>query len=211
MDSIELFPTSKMTFSHKIIVTIRLVIILSILGYLITNKQVYLWMGFFTSAVFGGVYYYREYVDTEEVDAAQEPFVNINTKSTLDQQLAKDYSKGTSTNPLSNVLLTDYIDDPTRKPAPPTFNDNGISAVNETVKNTIQELNPTIQDTSSQLFSGLYGEFQLDTANRSFFSTPNTKIPNDQDAFAQYLYGGMRSCKEDGIQCIKDNPRYNLY
>jgi hypothetical protein len=211
MDSIELFPTSKMTFSHKIIVTIRLVIILSILGYLITTKQVYLWMGVFTSAAFGGVYYYREYVDTDDVNADPEPFVNITTKSTFDKQLSTDYFKGTSTNPMSNVLLTDYIDDPTRKPAPPTFADNGIGQVNESVKNTIQELNPTIEDTSSQLFSGLYGAFQLDTANRPFFSTPNTKIPNDQDAFAQYLYGSMKSCKEDGIQCIKDNPRYNLY
>jgi hypothetical protein len=211
MDSIDFFPTSKMSFTNKIIVTVRLVIILSIIGYMITSNSAYLWMGLFTASSIGGLYYYREYVDKDNDTNGVEPFENIKTISQYDKILTSKYDKGTPANPLSNVLLTEYTDNPTRKSAPPTFNNSGIDEVNNNVKETVQELNPTIEDTSKQLFGGLYNNFELNNSNRAFFSTPNTKIPNDQGAFAQYLYGDMKSCKEDSIQCIKDNTRYNLY
>lgn len=209
MDSIDFFPTPKMSFTQKIIVTIRLVIVLSIVGYMITNNSAYLWMGVFTSSAIGGVYYYREYVDKD--GSTTEPFQPIQTETQYEEVLNRNYEKGSAANPLSNVLLTDYTDNPHRHSAPPTFNNTGINEVNNTVKDTVSQLNPTIEDTSKQLFGGLYNEFELNNANRTFFSTANTKIPNDQGAFAQYLYGDMKSCKEDSIQCIKDNTRYTLY
>ena len=40
----------------------------------------------------------------------------------------------------------------------------------------------------------------------------NTKITNDQGAFADYLYGDMPSCRNgDPFACVQDNLRYNLY
>jgi len=215
MDSIELFPTNKMDASKKVIVTIRLVAILSIIGYMVTSNSLYLWMGIVTAGCIGGVYYYNTHPMSDGTSSNTsgdvEEFTNINTKSELDQILSVDYKPGTKLNPLSNVLLTEYTDDPTRKSAPPAFNNIGINTVNKTVKKTVQELNPGIENTSEQLFGGLYNNFELKNANRIFFSTPNTKIPNDQTAFANFLYGDMPSCKEDGIQCVKDNLRYNLY
>jgi hypothetical protein len=210
MDSIDLFPTSKMTFTHKIIVTVRLVIILSLVLFMITGNSKYLWMGAFTAGSIAGVYYYREYIDKDN-SSELEPFTNVNDKAQFNKIIASKYERGSPANPLSNVLLTDYTDNPQRNPAPPTFTDAGIDTVNSTVMKTVGELNPTIEDTSKQLFGGLYDSFQLNNSNRAFFSTPNTKIPNDQGAFSQYLYGNMKSCKEDGIQCIVDNERYNLY
>jgi hypothetical protein len=211
MDSIELFPTNKMTFTQKIIVTVRLVLILSIIGYLLTNNSTYIWMGVLTSLSLGGMYYYREYVEKQQNDGETESFVSIETKDQLNKVLTDTYSLGTKENPLSNVLMTEYTDNPTRSPAPPTFTASGIDTVNTNVKRAVQSLNPTIDNTSQQLFGGLYNQFELSNSNRAFFSNPNTKIPNDQGAFANFLYGNMPSCKEDGIQCVKDNGRYNLY
>ena len=115
-------------------------------------------------------------------------------------------------NPLSNVLLTEIMDEPNRKAAPPSFNPDIQEDITKTTKKTVQFLNPDIKNTNKQLFSSLTDKFNLDQSNRAFFTNPNTKIPNDQGAFAEFLYGDMPSCKDgDGIQCVKDSYRYTLY
>ena len=76
---------------------------------------------------------------------------------------------------------------------------------------TVQKLNPGIKNTNQQLFGSMTDQFYLDQSNRVFNSTPNTRIPNDQGAFAEYLYGDMPSCRDgDGIACVKDSYRYTL-
>ena len=57
-----------------------------------------------------------------------------------------------------------------------------------------------------------YYTFEFDQSMWQYYSTPNTKIPNDQGAFADFLYGDMPSCRGgDDIACVKDNFRYTLY
>jgi hypothetical protein len=76
----------------------------------------------------------------------------------------------------------------------------------------IQSLNPGIKNTNKQLFGDLGEQFEFDQSMIQYYSTPNTKVVNDQGAFADFLYGDMPSCKDgDTIQCVKDNFRYNLY
>ena len=44
---------------------------------------------------------------------------------------------------------------------------------------------------------------------RQFYSTPNTKVvAGDQNAFAQWCYGNMPSCKEDYNNCEKHTIRH---
>jgi len=76
-------------------------------------------------------------------------------------------------------------------------------------------MNPGIDNTNKQLYGDLWQNFELDQSNRNFYSTANTKVVNDQGAFAQFLYGNMPSAKESGpdsdMQRVKDNYRYILY
>ena len=77
-------------------------------------------------------------------------------------------------------------------------------------------MNPEIKNTSKQLFGDLYEEFNLDQSNRVFFSTANTKVANDQGAFAQFLYNDLKysakeSTPEGAIARVQDNYRYTLY
>ena len=45
-----------------------------------------------------------------------------------------------------------------------------------------------------------------------FYTTANSRVANDQTAFAKFCYGDMPSCKEgDGLQCVKDNHRWINY
>jgi hypothetical protein len=78
-------------------------------------------------------------------------------------------------------------------------------------KNMIQDLNPTIDNTNKQLFGDLANNFDLDQSMRVFNSNANTRVANDQGAFAQFLYGGMISGKESALARVQDNPRYTLY
>jgi hypothetical protein len=134
---------------------------------------------------------------------------------TLQEFLKTDFEPNTKLNPFANVLLTDIGDNPERKSAPPSFNPDVYEDITSSTKKMVQKLNPGIKNTNKQLFGDLGEKFYLDQSNRNFFSTANTRIANDQTAYANFLYGNMPSSKESGIdgamQRVKDNPRYNLY
>ena len=61
-----------------------------------------------------------------------------------------------------------------------------------------------------RLFKDLGDSFNFDQSMRSWYATPNTQVPNDQKAFAEYLYGDMPSCKEgDKFSCMQGtSPRW---
>ena len=131
---------------------------------------------------------------------------------TLVENLKTDFYPTSSKNPFSNVLQTDIKYDPDRKSAPPAFNPQVYDDITVSTKKMVQDLNPTILNTNKQLFGDLYEQFNLDQSNRIFFSTANTRVANDQGAFANYLYGDMPSCRNnDTLECVKDNFRYILY
>ena len=133
----------------------------------------------------------------------------------MDSLLETEFKEGTKRNPFSNVLLTEIMDDPERKAAPPAFNPDVDIQITKDIKRSVQFMNPEIKNTSKQLFGDLYEEFNLDQSNRVFFSTANTRVNSDQSAFGQFLYGNMPSAKEStpegNIQREKDNYRYTLY
>ena len=61
-----------------------------------------------------------------------------------------------------------------------------------------------------------FQNFELDQSNRVFYSTPNTRVANDQGAFAQFLYNDLKysakeSTPEGAIARVQDNYRYTLY
>ena len=133
---------------------------------------------------------------------------------TLESVLKTEFKEGSKKNPFSNVLLTQINDDPERKSAPPCFNSEVDADITKNIKKTVQMLNPSIKNTNTQLFGDLWQNFELDQSNRSFFSTANTRVTNDQGAFSQYLYGNMPSSKESGpdsaLERIKDSYRHIL-
>jgi hypothetical protein len=84
------------------------------------------------------------------------------------------------------------------------------------VKKAVQMMNPGIKDTNKQLFGDLYQEFELDQSNRQFFTTPNSRVANDQGAFAEYLYNDLKfsakeSTPEGAFARVQDNFRWTLY
>jgi hypothetical protein len=64
------------------------------------------------------------------------------------------------------------------------------------------------KDLDPRIFKGINNELELEYSMRNFYTTASTTIPNDQEGFGTFLYGGMRSAKEgDPIALLRDNPQ----
>ena len=227
----ELWPTSSMCYEQKLNAITRLIILLTILGYILTMSTRILAVGAITLLVIFILYSTRKQKLTKDMleNFDSSPSVQGNEVTgmfdkkpksyinpvTLDAVLSTEFKEGTKKNPFSNVLLTQISDEPERKAAPPAFNPDCDEDITKNVKRAVQMMNPGIKNTNKQLFGDLWQQFQLDQANSVFNITPNTKITNDQGAFSQYLYGFMPSSKESdpssALARIQDSYRYTLY
>jgi hypothetical protein len=224
---LELWPTENMCYEQKLNSISRLIILLTILGYILTMSKRVIAVGALTLLVIFILYSMRKQKVTKEMlegfnvqgnevtglfDNKPKSFVN---PVTLDAVLRTEFKEGNKKNPFSNVLLPQINDDPNRKAAPPAFNVDVDEDITKNVKKTVQMLNPGIKNTNKQLFGDLWQQFQLDQSNRVFYSTPNTRVANDQGAYGQYLYGWMPSGKEStpegAFARVQDNYRYILY
>lgn len=230
----ELWPTINMCYEQKLNAITRLIILITILGYILTTSSRILVVGTLTLAVIFILFNMRkqkltkeimnqefnEY-DNEDINEGFSVYGNresdnsITNPVTLEKVVKTEFKEGNKKNPFSNVLLTEITDEPNRKSAPPSFNTTIDEDITTNVKRAIQRMNPDIKNTNKQLFGDLWQNFELDQSNRAFFSTANTRVANDQGAFGKFLYGNMPSSKESGeaaaIQREKDSYRYTLY
>ncbi len=94
----------------------------------------------------------------------------------------------TKSNPFMNFTLSDYYKDPGRPSNCP---------INE-VRNEMKEdfLSNRVEPDPSDLWG-------QNISDRSFYTTPNTRIVNDQKGFAEWCYGSMGECKSEGKNCLK--------
>jgi hypothetical protein len=216
-----------MCYEQKLNAITRLVILNTILGYILTMSEIILLVGGLTIAVIFVLFNMRKQKITKEflnegfTSVQQNEDIGLNMASyinpvTLKSVLKSDFKEGNKKNPFSNVLLTQINDDPERKSAPPSFNVDVDEDITKNVKRAVQMMNPGIKNTNKQLYGDLWQNFELDQSNRAFFSTANTKIENDQSAYAQFLYNDMKysgklSTPEGAFSRIQDNYRYTLY
>lgn len=234
-DSIfQLWPTAGLTFEGKLNAISRIVIVLSILGFLFTKKQNFIIIGLITLAIIFSLYKLRKeklvkslmQKDVEgfrsEGSNGSKDFstgsiassLNTTNPVTLETLLRSDFHPTTKKNPFGNVLLTDIMDTPDRKAAAPSFNPDVYDDINSATKKQTQMLNPGIINTNKQLYNDLKDNYDLDKSMMRFYSCANTKICNDQGAFAKWLYSDYPSGKADGaegaIARTRDNFRYIL-
>lgn len=192
----EIIPISKMTYDEKLNALSRLILLLTFIGFLFTFSLKYLFVGAISMAC---IYFFYKYnkVTKEGFELFKEPL----------KKFVKDvYYPTQENNPLGNILLTEYNDNPGRKEASPSFNPIVVDDINKKTQKMTKTMNG-FED--NELFSGLGNSVEFEDSMQRFYTTSSTTIPNNQGAFGDYLYGDMPSCKDgDGIQCIKDNYRY---
>jgi hypothetical protein len=129
------------------------------------------------------------------------------TNPELYKMLRKNFTEPSVTNPAMNVLLTEIDDNPNRKTAAPCYNKVVENDMNEKTKEFITNNFDDKTNIDERLFKDLGDSFVFDQSMRTWNSTPNTSIPNDQKSFAEYCYGDMISCKEgDEFACTRSAP-----
>jgi hypothetical protein len=224
----ELWPINNMCYEQKLNAISRLIILITILGYIFTMSTRVLVVGLLTLVVIFILFNMRKKkitkefvnegfkVEGNEVTGIFDKSKNIVNPVTLQSVLKSEFKEGTKKNPFSNVLLTQIMDDPNRKSAPPSFNVDVDENITKNVKRSVQMMNPGINNTNKQLYSSLWDNFELDQSDRVFYSTANTRIePGDQSSLGQYLYGNMPSSKESNaggaFARVQDSYRYTLY
>jgi hypothetical protein len=220
----ELWPTNNMFYEQKLNAITRLIFLLTILGYILTKSYKIVFVGMLTILGIYWLFKMKKQKLTKEMLMEEftlpernslQPTL-ITNPETLETVLKSEFKEGNKKNPFSNVLLTEIMDNPDRKSAPPAFNVDVEEDITKNVKRAVQRMNPGIDNTNHQLYDSLWDKFELDQSNRIFYSTANTKVqPGDQASFGQYLYGVMPSSKESNAlgawQREKDSFRYLLY
>ena len=225
---LELWPTSDMCYEQKLNAITRLIILITILGYISTMSTRILVIGALTLAVIFVLFKMRKqkltsamvkegFSDSSYPSVLKQKPKSITNPVTLETVLNDEFKEGNKRNPFSNVLLTQINDEPERKSAPPSFNTSVDEDITKNVKRSVQMMNPGIKGTNKQLYGDLWQNFELDQSNRIFYSTANTRIePGDQGALGQFLYNnlkysGKESTAEGAIARVQDNYRYTLY
>ena len=226
----QIIPTSDMDREARLNAMSRLIIVLTLLGYLITLSYSVLLLGMISLA---GI----AVLSTATKSAAAAAAAAAATKPTADSKEGfsnyANYNTGrrrrngdggaaapspspsgltfqapTPQDPLMNVLLTDIQDRPNRPAAEPAFNPDVERDINQSTKtfvvNDVDGNNANFED---RLFRDLGDNYEFSNSMRNYFATPNTRIPNDQHAFAEFCYGDMISCKEGNLlACARANP-----
>lgn len=191
---LEIWPQSGYSMERKLNAITRIVLFLSLIGYMFTRSTKII-VSFVITVVAIVILYKTQKKDKIEgfdLKNNMGPLTNNLKLSNKNQNTAP-----TEKNPFMNVLINEYVENPTREKAMPVYN-----------KNVHEEIKEIIKGDNKKLYQNLGDNLSLEHSLRGFHTMPNTTIPNKQKDFAMFCYGNMKSCKDgDDLQCLKNNDR----
>lgn len=202
----ELFPIEKMSLNQKLNAITRLILLLTIVGFAYSKSFRLL----IISAIMIFCIYLLHLYENRKIIEEKEGYRNP-AKDVLMGGASAAFDRPTANNPFGNVLMTDYEDDPHKKPAPPLDSEAVVADILEKTKEMVMKTNSGQPDIAEKLFSDLGDNFNFEQSMRPFYSNAATEIPNDQNAFAEFCYGSMISCKEgNNFACARNLQRHTI-
>lgn len=194
----QLWPSKEMTTDEKLNAITRLIILLTILGYLISKNYRVIAAGVITliSIII------LKYSKRSQSTGIKEGYADLSQNITK-----KIYQEPTEKNPLMNVLLPEIQDNPKRPEAQMSYDPEVVENINKKTQDMVVSNFDNPEGIHERLFRDLGDNFQFDRSMIQFTATANTQIPNDQKTFAEFCYGDMTSCKTGNPEaCIKTMP-----
>ena len=213
-DIADLWPMPLMSVEQKLNAITRLVFLLTVLGFLVTNNINIIFTGLITLAIFVILYKTQYNLNSDSSSSAganapkKEGFVN----SQMYNMLKPHLTTPTIQNPMMNVLLPEISYNPTRDEAAPAYNPEVEKDINKSTEGYVvldfEPRNMTeAEKLQKKLFADLGDKYEFDDSMRTFYTNPNTTIPNDQKGFAEFCFGDMISCKQGNeMACQRFNP-----
>lgn len=184
------YPTSEMDYAAKLNSIMRLVLYVSIILYSLKND-----MKVFTLSLVVGIIIYIMYTVEEEKEKYISDYGGASKyddgKLDIDdddEYANKECTKPSKENPFMNVMMNEYTENPKRKKA---------CKLTNKVNNYIDEY------FNDNLYRSVDDIYNKNASERQYYTMPATEIPNNQDEFAQWLYGNSeKTCKEgNGLKC----------
>ena len=218
----ELWPSKTMATESKLNAITRLIVLLTILGFLVTRKEKFIITGIVTLVVIVIVYHITKKRFSKSKDDKKEGFISSDifkkyemyNNEEVYQENKQNFTQPAITNPAMNVLLTEINDNPTRNAAAPAFEPSVNDNINKETINMVKK-NFNDQNIDERLFKDLGDSYTFDQSMRTWYATANTQVPNDQGSFAEFCYGGMISCRDETNNeeaCTRNAPpRWTYY
>jgi hypothetical protein len=199
----ELWPMPDMCRVRKLNAVSRMVILMTVIGYAISRRTAILVSGVVALAITAIVWLKGK--SSNDVDVEGLTSMVGNKKALNDLVGAPVMTAPKDNNPLMNVLIPQINDDPKRPPAEPAYDVDVEKQINEKAQDFVVEQFNNDPKIRELLFSDLPDKMTFDQSMRNFYATPNTTVPNDQGAFAQFCYGEAISCKENNALACERN------
>lgn len=183
----EIWPSEDLSRAGKYNAITRMLIILTFMGYMLKRDKQILCVGMILILC---VVFLFKWQDKEGF------FSNEMVYDTL----KNNFQQPTEDNPMSNVMCGD---NPNRKPAAPAYLPVVEKEINDKAKKMISK---NLDETEEKIFKDLGENMNFEHSMRSWYSTANTQIPNNQREFIDYCYNDMSKHKEEVMNTF-DNLR----
>ena len=179
---LDFWPTSKQSANERVLATTRFVIYSTCIIYFIQRDTRIFALGLLVLAV---LYYLKKnnMIVDGKTSIASGRQANI---------LRPEVSLPTRDNPMGNVLMNEYVDEPDRPSA---------------------AWYPSVRTEVQQQWSEIHPFERIRDAERNFYTMPVTTIPGDQTGFAEASFGKKFSpmCKDQGgTACDPDNFNFHF-
>jgi hypothetical protein len=182
----EFWPTADQTFAEKINAITRFVIYATLILYLVRRESKIVLGGIAAVGVVAAVHVFSPKTEGFYADIGEnEIFVDI-AKPTPPVPKCE---RPRADNPFGNVLLTDYIDNPAKP---------GACDYEDVTDETKEAFN-------SRLYRNLDDVYEKKNSQRQFYTMPSTTIPNDTEAYREFVFGIKTNCKTNPKQCTGYN------
>ena len=199
----QLWPLESMTREQKINAITRLVIILTLIGFLFLNNIKILVTGIIAILILLFTYYILN--KNTNLNKVKETFSNED----IYKKVKHNFTNPSVINPVMNILLPEIQDNPNRLEAAPSYNNAVKNSINEETKNFIVGNFDNNENIKKNLFDDQGDNFEFEQSMRHFYTTANTRVPNNQSEFARFCYGNMASCKDGDVEmCLKSAFRH---
>ena len=199
----QLWPLESMTREQKINAITRLVIVLTLIGFLFLNNIKILVTGIIAILILLFTYYILN--KNTNLNKVKETFSNED----IYKKVKHNFTNPSVINPVMNILLPEIQDNPNRLEAAPSYNNAVKNSINEETKNYIVGNFDNNENIKKNLFDDQGDNFEFEQSMRQFYTTANTRVPNNQKEFARFCYGNMASCKDGDVEmCLKSAFRH---
>jgi len=204
----ELYPKENMSQEQKINAITRVILLLTVLGFVFLNNTNILISGIIAIGIL--IFLYNIMKKRNVSNKMRETFSNSDAYN----KVKHNFTNPTLVNPTMNILLPEIQDNPNRLDAAPSYKKPVVDKINEETKKFILSNFDNPQNIREKLFNSGVNEFDsnnfdFEQSMRQFYTTANTKIPNNQAEFAKFCYGNMASCRDGDVEmCSRNIPRH---